>query len=83
MENSVLKKLNITPYNTVLTILFFAGAILLIAQIKIYHSTFINYVIPSAVWLIAGLIATPLLANTLTRHYTGSTFWQLVYNTCT
>ena len=84
MENSFLKKLNITPYNTLLTILFFSGVILLVAQIKIYHNTFINYVVPTAVWLITGLVATPLLANTLTLHYnTRSPVLQLIYNTCT
>ena len=84
MQNSSLKKINITPYNTLLTILFFAGVILLVAQIKIYHNTFINYIIPTTVWLITGLIATPLLANTLTLNYnTNSTVLQLVYNMCT
>ncbi|WP_295793195.1 DUF4241 domain-containing protein [Mucilaginibacter sp.] len=84
MSEPIFKKPNITPYHTLLTILFFAGLILLVAQIKIYHNTFINYVIPTAVWLVTGLVATPLLANTLTLHYnTRSPVLQLVYNLCT
>lgn len=79
-----LKALNITPYSVMFNALFFAGMLLTIWEIDIYQHTFIDYRVPTLLWIGPGLCLTPALRKILAVYInTSSLFLQLIYNIVT
>jgi hypothetical protein len=80
----MLKKLNITLWNTLLTFAFFTGLALNILEVNIYRLTLIPWVIPTCIWLITGLLITPFTNKILSAEMKTHTFpMQLFFNIIT
>ena len=70
--------------NSLLTILFIASILLTVFEIDIYRKTNINSALPIFVWLLTGLVLTPLTGKLLKKYYdTNSIFLQIVFNSVT
>jgi hypothetical protein len=64
-----------------LSIFFIGGLILTVFEIDIYRVTIISYAIPTCIWIITGLFATPFFRNIPTLQYNMQSFFlQIVYN---
>jgi hypothetical protein len=80
----ILKALNITSSRVIFNALFFIGALLTVWELEIYENTFIDYRIPTLLWIGPGLCLTPVLRKTLAFHMnTSSLLLQLIYNVVT
>lgn len=80
MENPSFKKPGINPYTIALIILFLIGLVLLIAEIKIFHDTFIAFTVPAAVCFFTGLIVAPFLSKWFAmRYYRFALFVHVIY----
>lgn len=81
MLKEFFKKLNITLWNTILTVAFFTGLLLVNFEINIYRLTFIPWIIPTCIWLITGLLITPFTTKLLAAEIRAySLFWQAFFN---
>ncbi|MEP7168412.1 MAG: hypothetical protein ABI855_03505 [Bacteroidota bacterium] len=75
---------NINWVNSLLTVLFIGTLILTVVEIDIYRKTIIHWAIPTFIWLLTGLILTPLTSSFLKKYIdTNSFFLQLVFNVVT
>ena len=64
-----------------LTFLFLGGIILTVFEIHIYRNTLVSGEIVTTVWLVCGVLMTPVTAGLLERYYgTKNIFLKLVYN---
>jgi hypothetical protein len=72
---------NFNWVNSLLIILFIGALILTVFEINIYRKTIIHWAIPTFVWILTGLILTPLTSSFLKKNInTNSFFLQLVFN---
>lgn len=75
---------NINWVNSFLSVMFIGALILTVFEIHIYRKTIIHWAIPSTIYILTGLILTPLTSNFLKKHYdTIGFFFQLVFNVVT
>ncbi|SDF32829.1 hypothetical protein SAMN05216464_11614 [Mucilaginibacter pineti] len=81
---SILQSLNITPKNTLFTLLFFTGLYLSVLEIELYRKTFIPLSIPLLIWILTGLFITPFFLKTLPDYLKTEIFiYQIAFNTIT
>ena len=74
-----IRKSNTLHY--VLKGVFLVGAILTAFEINIYRDTIINWVIPTSIWFVTGLLLTLLTSRILELQYGKSSFFiHLAYN---
>jgi hypothetical protein len=78
--------LNINASNTFFTVLFFTGTILTYFEVDLYRLTLIPLMIPIAIWLSSGLIATLFFRKSLPNYlvqYLKKSYliYQILYNT--
>jgi hypothetical protein len=80
MTQETRPKSRFTIASAVLMFLFFGGAVLTIFEINIYRNTIIPWVVPTVVWLAAGLALIPLMRKHLVAHLKmNNVFYQIVY----
>lgn len=84
MLAQILKKLNITFWNTVLTALFLTGLLLSALAVNIYRLTIISPALTTAIWILTGLLITPFTTKVLAEEMkANSIFLQVIYNMAT
>jgi len=67
--------------NYSLAALFLVGITLLVFEISLYRQTLIKWTIPTSIWLITGLLFTPITSRILIKYFgTRPFFLQLVFN---
>lgn len=73
-----------TAISFLLTLLFAIGLILIGFEINLYRKTLISWPLIAVIWLLVGLLLTPVTSKALAKHY-GTTYFilQVVYNTVT
>lgn len=70
--------------NLLLASIFIGSIFLIVWEIKIYQKTFVPLKIPFLIWLLTGLILTPILRKTLAVYLeTNNMILQLVYSIMT